>query len=94
MLHYFHSGEAAATRGRSPSYRSPGCHLRADLGRMEAYRRSSRRSTAPSGGLDVLVNSAALFEPVPLLEASEDDWRRTMDLTCGRPSACSRRPAA
>lgn len=32
------------------------------------------------GGLDILINSAAIMEPKPLMDATEDDWYRTIDL--------------
>jgi NAD(P)-dependent dehydrogenase (short-subunit alcohol dehydrogenase family) len=32
------------------------------------------------GSLDFLVNSAAILDPLNLLEVGEDDWRRTIDL--------------
>lgn len=33
------------------------------------------------GGLDVLVNCAGIYEPVPFLELTEETWRRTMSAT-------------
>jgi len=94
MLHYFHSGEAAAdtaAEARASGRRVVTCA--ADLGRMEGVQALFAAVDRAFGGVDVLVNSAAVFEPVPLLEASEDDWRRTMDLNLRGAAFCLQQAA-
>jgi NAD(P)-dependent dehydrogenase (short-subunit alcohol dehydrogenase family) len=39
-------------------------------------------------GLDLLVNSAAIMQPIELLQASEEDWDRTMNLNLRAPFFC------
>jgi NAD(P)-dependent dehydrogenase (short-subunit alcohol dehydrogenase family) len=42
------------------------------------------------GGLDVLVNSAAIMQTVDLLRVSEEDWDRTINLNLRAPFFCIR----
>jgi pteridine reductase len=39
-------------------------------------------------GLDLLVNSAAIMQPLDLLQASEEDWDRTLKLNLKAPFFC------
>ncbi len=39
-------------------------------------------------GLDILVNSAAIMQPIELLQASEEDWDRTINLNLRAPFFC------
>lgn len=94
MLHYFHSGEAAAAtaaEARASGRRVATCA--ADLSQMEDVQALFAAVDRTFGGLDVLVNSAAVFEPVSLLEASEEDWRRTMDLNLRGAAFCLQQAA-
>jgi len=94
MLHYFQSGEAAAsTAAEARAFGRRVAICAADLGRMEGVRALFAEVDRTFGGLDVLVNSAAVFEPIPLLEASEDDWRRTMDLNLRGAAFCLQQAA-
>jgi pteridine reductase len=52
----------------------------ADLRSPEDVQTLFRRVDEAFGRLDVLVNSAAILEPVDLLEATPDDWHHTIDL--------------
>jgi NAD(P)-dependent dehydrogenase (short-subunit alcohol dehydrogenase family) len=54
--------------------------LRADLRRPAAGRLLVRRAARALGGLDVLVNSAALFTRTPLPTATPAQWNRLLDL--------------
>jgi len=94
MLHYFHSGEAAvdtATEARASGRQV--ATFTADLSRVEGVQTLFAAVDRTFGGLDVLVNSAAVFEPVSLLEASEEDWRRTMDLNLRGAAFCLQQAA-
>jgi NAD(P)-dependent dehydrogenase (short-subunit alcohol dehydrogenase family) len=56
----------------------------ADLGDPEAVRAMVDAAAAALGGIDVLVNNAAIFEPHPIEETSYEEWqaawRRTLDV--------------
>ena len=94
MLHYFHSGEAAAdTAAEARASGHQVATFTADLSRMEGVQALFAAVDRTFGGLDVLVNSAAVFEPVSLLEASEEDWRRTMDLNLRGAAFCLQQAA-
>ena len=94
MLHYFHSGEAAVdTAAEARASGRQVATFTADLSRMEGVQALFAAVDRTFGGLDVLVNSAAVFEPVSLLEASEEDWRRTMDLNLRGAAFCLQQAA-
>ncbi len=46
------------------------------------------------GRLDVLVNSAAVFERKPVLEITTDDWDRVLNLNLRAPFFCAQRAAS
>ncbi len=46
------------------------------------------------GRLDVLVNSAALFERKPVLEITTDDWDRVLNVNLRAPFFCSQQAAS
>ncbi|MEE8520449.1 MAG: 3-oxoacyl-ACP reductase family protein [Gemmatimonadota bacterium] len=45
------------------------------------------------GGLDILVNNAAIFERTPLLDISPADWDRVLNLNLRAPFFCSQHAA-
>ncbi|HHH83363.1 MAG TPA: SDR family oxidoreductase [Chloroflexi bacterium] len=45
------------------------------------------------GGLDILVNSAAIMEPINLLDVTEEDWHSTIDLNLMAAFFCLQRAA-
>jgi gluconate 5-dehydrogenase len=53
----------------------------ADGGREDDAARMVGTAADSFGGLDVLVNCAGIYEPVPFLELTEETWRRTMSST-------------
>lgn len=75
LLHYARSRDAAeAIRAEiGPS----SCHLvAADLGRTDAAETLWKAASAAAPRIDVLVNNAGIFTPLPV-EASMPDWQRT-----------------
>jgi len=54
--------------------------IQADLADRAAIAALFRAVDQAFGGLDILVNSAAILEPVDLLAASEADWERSIGL--------------
>lgn len=55
--------------------------LQADLGNMEAARNLVSRAQAALGGLDVVVNNAAIYDLHPVLETEWQDWQETWKTT-------------
>jgi NAD(P)-dependent dehydrogenase (short-subunit alcohol dehydrogenase family) len=81
VVHY-HRSEAAASDTVSELRRrgATASMVQADLSTMDGIRRLFESVDRSSGRLDLLVNSAAILERVELLQATEADWSRTMDL--------------
>ena len=80
-MHYHTSGTGARqtaveieTMGRTTAL------LEADLRDAGAAEALPARAAAALGGLDVVVNSAAIMVRRPLAEVTAADWDRTMDL--------------
>ncbi len=63
--------------------------FQADLADGEQIRRMVADADARFGGLDILVNNAAIFERKPFLELTEADWRRTLDVNLTAPFLCA-----
>lgn len=79
-IHYGHSAEgakqvaAAAPKGlKVPT-------LQADLADAAAAQALPARAAKELGGLDILLNSAAIMEPVAVADVTPVDWDRTMNL--------------
>jgi len=47
------------------------------------------RAVKALGGLDILVNSAGVFEEVPIEEVTQDHWDRTLSVNAGGTFFCS-----
>jgi len=81
MIHFHQSSEAAEET--ADEIRSLGARAevaQADLSGSEGVHRLFAALDRTFGGLELLVNSAAILERVDLLEATEDDWRRSVGL--------------
>ncbi|MDP9138984.1 MAG: SDR family oxidoreductase, partial [Pseudomonadota bacterium] len=79
---------AAATLGAAHRSRVSG-HA-ADLG----SRGEADRLAAFAGDLDILVNCAGIYEEVPVAEADEAHWDRTIEVNVTAPFRLSRHLAA
>ena len=60
-------------------------HVEADLGEAHAADRLIDAVRTSFGRLDVLVNSAASFQSVPLLDVDGDEWDQVMNLNVRAP---------
>jgi pteridine reductase len=60
-------------------------HVEADLGEVHAADRLIDAVRTSFGRLDVLVNSAASFQSVPLLDVDGDEWDQVMNLNVRAP---------
>lgn len=81
MIHYHSAGDAAAETRLQAQQSSVRAELaQADLSRVEGVELLFAQLDQTFGGIDLLVNSAAVLEQVGLDQASEQDWRRTVGL--------------
>jgi pteridine reductase len=64
--------------------------FQADLADGERIGRLIAEADERFGGLDILVNNAAIFERKPFGELTETDWRRTLDINLTAPFLCAR----
>ncbi len=65
----------------------------ADLGKVEQARGIVAAALAAFGHLDVLVNNAGLFERKPVLELTEADWDRLLDVNLKGAFFCAQAAA-
>lgn len=80
-VHYFHSEHGArqtAVEGEAAGVKI--ALLKADLTDAAAAEALAARAADALGGLDIVVNSAAIMERHPLEEVTPQDWDRTMNL--------------
>jgi NAD(P)-dependent dehydrogenase (short-subunit alcohol dehydrogenase family) len=55
--------------------------LAADISDEKAVRKSAAETVSAFGGIDILLNNAAIVGPAaPIHEVDPDDWQRTMDI--------------
>jgi pteridine reductase len=81
VVHYHTSAEAAeATASGILGRGVRALPVRADLQRMEGISALFQAIDQAFGGLDLLVNSAAVMVPGELLRVSPPDWQRTVGL--------------
>ena len=59
--------------------------IRCDLREIAKVKNLVRESAVAMGGLDVLVNNAALFFPTPIRSATEDQWDMLMNINLKAP---------
>ena len=80
-IHYHGSERGArqtAVEGEAMGLEAP--LLQADLSDASAAAALGARAAKALGGLDILVNSAAIMERRPLAEVTPADWDRTIDI--------------
>jgi pteridine reductase len=80
-IHYHrseHGAKQTAVEGEAAGVRI--ALLRADLADAREAEALPRRAAEALGGLDILINSAAIMERHPLDEVTPEDWDRTMNL--------------
>ena len=93
-IHYHRS--AAAARRTARDVAALGVRaviLRADLRRPDAPARLVRASVRALGGLDVLVNSAAVFPRTPFATTTLAQWDATLALNLRAPFFCAQAAA-
>jgi rhamnose utilization protein RhaD (predicted bifunctional aldolase and dehydrogenase)/NAD(P)-dependent dehydrogenase (short-subunit alcohol dehydrogenase family) len=56
------------------------CSAEIDIGKRESVRAALRNAVEEFGGIDILVNTAAVFPAPPSGVLSDDQWRLTLDI--------------
>ncbi|HWO89793.1 MAG TPA: SDR family oxidoreductase [Gemmatimonadales bacterium] len=85
-IHYHsseHGARQTAVEGETMGLRT--ALLQADLSDPAQAVALAERAAAALGGLDVLVNSAAVMERHPFPDITPEEWNRTMDLNLRAP---------
>lgn len=65
---------------RAPAEGTASVFVAVDLRDPHDTRRAIDEAVAQLGGVDVLVNCAGIFQHVPLLDITVDDWDRVLDI--------------
>jgi len=93
-FHYHASaGPAADTADEIRSLGRRAVALPADLSSTQQIEGLFRSLDEAFEGLDILINSAAILEAVDLLDVSETDWQRTIDLNLKAAFFCLQQAA-
>ncbi|MBD3335110.1 MAG: SDR family oxidoreductase [Candidatus Eisenbacteria bacterium] len=91
-LHYHTSAaQAREVRDRLRGAGRTADIFRADLGRPRGAEALARRVEERLGPVDVLVNSASVYERTPLAEFRPADWDRTLNINLRGPALLARR---
>jgi len=93
-VHYHNSaGPATETAAVVERLGQRAVVLQADLGSVEAAEALPGAAVSKLGRLDVLINSASLFESSGLLDVTADDWDRVMAVNLRAPFLLTRAAA-
>jgi pteridine reductase len=92
---HFHSGTEAASQAAAElrDFGVRSAAFQADLTDPNQISRLFAQLEDSFGRLDILVNSAAIFERTPLLEISVDEWDRVMNLNLRAAFLCTQHAA-
>lgn len=82
--------EADAAAGSIREAGGTAITVQADVSRGEDVRRLVDQTMARFGRIDVLVNNAGIMVTKSVLETSEDDWDRTIDINLKGAYLCSK----
>jgi NAD(P)-dependent dehydrogenase (short-subunit alcohol dehydrogenase family) len=91
MVHYFGSDESAV-RDALLEIKSHGVSafsVQADLAGPEGVETVFRAVAEQFGRLNILVNSASIFNKNTVMDASLDDWQRSLDINLTAPFLCT-----
>lgn len=94
-IHYFHSEHGArqtAVEGEAAGVKV--VMLKADLSDAAAAEGLAERARDALGGLDIVVNSAAIMERRDLQDVTPEDWNRALDLNLRGPFFVAKGAAA
>jgi NAD(P)-dependent dehydrogenase (short-subunit alcohol dehydrogenase family) len=94
IVHYYRSAEeAAVTASEIQALGRRVTTLAADLSRISEIERLFQAVQRDFGQLDILINSAAFFEPVDFLSMTAEQWDRTLGVNLRAPTFCAQSAA-
>jgi pteridine reductase len=89
LIHFNNSAEEASeTVALAQAAGVQAVSAQADLTDIKGIKQLFSALDQAFDGLDLLVNSAAIMQPLDLLQASEEDWDRTLKLNLKAPFFC------
>lgn len=95
VIHYHRSEtEALATADEVRAMGVQAYLVGADLNEIQALDRLFQEIEEAAGGLDILINSAAIMESIPFEDVTPGDWERTMNINLRAPFFCVQKAAA
>jgi NAD(P)-dependent dehydrogenase (short-subunit alcohol dehydrogenase family) len=90
LVHYGNSSaEATETAREIKSFGVDAFPVQADLNQPEGIQAIFEALNEHFGRLNILVNSAAIFQQRSFLELTLDDWQRTLNINLTAPFLCS-----
>lgn len=95
VVHY-HSSDENTVRDAVQDIKSHGVRAisqQADLSDPESLRGLFDATEAEFGRMDILVNSASVFNANALLDVSLEDWQQSLDVNLTAPMLCSQHAA-
>jgi NAD(P)-dependent dehydrogenase (short-subunit alcohol dehydrogenase family) len=96
MLHYHRASEddVRETLQEIKSFGVRAFQVQADIGTIEGVQTIFETLRASFGQLDILVNSASVFQRRSLLEVTPEEWHETMNVNLFGPFLCTQQAAA
>ena len=94
VVHYH--GAAAEVPGTLAELEQRGVKavaVQADLAQTAGVEAVFEAAVSAFGGVDILVNSAAIMEPGSVLEMGRTEWQRSLDINLTAPFFCAQRAA-
>lgn len=85
-----HFGQAQAAAAVVEACGSAAAAFDADVGKVAAVARLFDELEAAFGGIDILVNNAAIVQVKPFLELTDDDWDRVLETNLKSVFLCCR----
>ncbi|MFN8376918.1 MAG: SDR family oxidoreductase, partial [Anaerolineae bacterium] len=95
MLHYYQSSEDTVreTLQEIKSFGVKAFQVQADIGTVEGVEAVFSAVRESFGRLDILVNSASIFQRRTLLEVTPEEWLQTMNINLFGPFLCTQQAA-
>lgn len=85
-IHYNHSKEEAVALSKEINANGLKCTLvGANCEKIKEVQDAVKKSAEALGGLDILINNAAIFFPTPLKTVSEKDWDNHININTKAP---------
>lgn len=93
-VHYFRSAEnVPGTLEEIRAFGVKAVAVQGDLSQAEGVETAFDAADAGLGGIDLLVNSAAIMEAGDVLTLTRAEWQRSLDLNLTAPFFCAQRAA-